>query len=535
MNEQIRTYDGSHLPPPSTRASRSRADDHRIKVYKARLKQAGLLKNITLKNPQDVEAALHLLTYGQTGQHSRLSIATGTAVRLANGHVVSLDRLAEHLRRKHVLARTAQPGECTSCAPSPWTSHLDAPGNWRIAEQIFAKSWEYKSRRLSFDHLQELRCETVTYATWFDTVMNSRDLLQQGDFKNAVALLRLAPMQLRDMLQVEPPGTLDLILGPIFTVMAAPQSADVQTQMVVKSLVRYLAQVSTEIDGLSLELRAIFTLLSQVSTEDGSALYETALGARKCILDLESVTCKSWEAHADGQCLNMMCTDTIMALDSSKLEESMQVAHKWCRLGAVVGYNHLPAGLEASLQAEYEKAAARFGKTSREASLPLCVLAQLYGQRSVVMQSMKDTNRAQEALWVLLDNATADATRYTTKERLCTQRDLYWGVSGTYFLQGNSELAEEYMRKAISAGVTVDGELSESVFRLRIQLRGFFMRFGNDAGVVEMEGRRQEYLAHLQEQVRASKNDTRAEARYVTALHATWPSATMFRQIGMGP
>lgn len=231
----------------------------------------------------------------------------------------------------------------------------------------------------------------------------------------------------------------------------------------------------------------------------------------------------------------MICTDTIMAPDSSKLDERMQVAHKWCRLGAVVGYNHLPAGLEASLKAEYEKAVARFGKTSREASLPLSVLAQLYGQRSVVMRSMEDSKRAQQALWELLEIMTADATQYTTTERLCRRRDLYWGISSTYFMQGYPEFAEKYMRKAISDGITLDGELSESVFRLRIQLRGFFMRVGNDAGVVEMEGKRQEYLTHLQEQVRVSKNDPRAEARYVTALHATWPSATMFRPIGMEP
>lgn len=263
------------------------------------------MKNITLKSPEDVEAALQLLTYGQTGQPSRLGVATGTGVRLANGHMVSFERLAVHLRRKRVFARTAQPGGCMSCAPSPWTSHLDAPESWRITEQIFVKAWEYKSRRLSLDQIQELRCEAIEHTASFDTIMNSRDLLRQGDVKNAVALLRLAPMQLREMLQVEPPGTLDLILGPIFTVIAAPQSADVQTQMVVKSLVRYLAEVSAEIDGLSLDLRAIFTLLSQVSAEDGSALYETALGARKCILDLESVTCKSCKPWIPSKPLRM--------------------------------------------------------------------------------------------------------------------------------------------------------------------------------------------------------------------------------------
>lgn len=213
----------------------------------------------------------------------------------------------------------------------------------------------------------------------------------------------------------------------------------------------------------------------------------------------------------------------------------MLVAHKWCRMAAVVGYEHLPAELEAGVVGEYEKAVARFGKASREAALPLSVLAQLYGQRSFVHADMDEATRAQQALSDLLEIVTADTAQFTTRERLIRQRDLCWGMSNTYFMQGQPVLVEKFMRRAISDAILLDGEYSDPVFQLHIQLRGFFKSFRNQAGVDEMDGQRQRYLRHLREQVRASENDPRAEARYVMALHATWPSATMFRPIGMEP
>lgn len=213
----------------------------------------------------------------------------------------------------------------------------------------------------------------------------------------------------------------------------------------------------------------------------------------------------------------------------------MLVAHKWCRLAAIVGYEHLPAQLEARVVGEYEKAVARFGKTSREAALPLSVLAQLYRQRSVVHADMGESRRAQQAVSDLLEIVTAETAQLTTRERLSRQRDLCSGMSSTYFMQGQPVLAEKFMRRAISDAILLDGEYSDPVFRIHIQLRGFFKSLGNQAGASEMEGQRQRYLHHLREQVRASENDPRAEARYVTALHATWPSATMFTPIGMEP
>lgn len=306
-----------------------------MKAYKARLKQDGLLKNITLKSPEDIEATLQVLAHAQeaatrqAGSPSRSGAAAATTittitttsggraagVQLANGHVVTFERLAVHLRRKRMLV-DHHAGHY-GAGSSPWApSHLGAPGPWRTAQQIFAKSWEYKARRLKDDPhgggggrtsqgppvvaaaaaaAAGRREEAIDYTPWYDTVMYARDLLRQGHFADAVALLRLAPAQLTQMLRAEPPAALDLILGPIFSLIsAAPQGADLRIQMVVKSLVRYLAAASAEMDGLSPDLRAVVGLLSRLSTEDGSSLYETAIRARKCMLDLEGVTCKSF-------------------------------------------------------------------------------------------------------------------------------------------------------------------------------------------------------------------------------------------------
>lgn len=230
-----------------------------MKSYKARLKQAGLLKNITLKSPEDIEAALQVLAHAQAaprqaGSTARPDAAAATTttttttttiittsgaktagVRLANGHVVSFKRLAVHLRRKRMLVdhHAGHYG-----ASSPWaSSHLGAPGPWRTVEQIFAKSWEYKSRRLKDDPhgggggggrtqdppvVAAAAREAIGHTPWFETIMYARDLLRQGRFADAVALLRLAPAQLTQMLRAEPPATLDLLLGVIVTLISAP-------------------------------------------------------------------------------------------------------------------------------------------------------------------------------------------------------------------------------------------------------------------------------------------------------------------------
>lgn len=221
----------------------------------------------------------------------------------------------------------------------------------------------------------------------------------------------------------------------------------------------------------------------------------------------------------------------------------MNVAHRWCQLSAVAGYDHLPIGWADKVQAEYEQAVARFGKTSQEAMLPLCVLVQYYGQKSVITGSTKDIERAHQDTEEVLRILAVDTIPFPPRERLIRRRDLYWGVSAIYYMKHNPASAEKYMRLAIDDGIALDGPYAESVFRYRIQLLGFFRVWSNtmdssrkainDAGISEMEEKRQEYLDHLQEQMKISNNDPHAEARYVTALHATWPSVSMFRPIGV--
>lgn len=252
------------------------------------------MKNITLKRPEEVEEALRLLADRQSGRSSGAAVvATAKGVRLANGHTVTFERLAEHLRRKGVFMPREQGGSTTFSQPSPWTSHLDSPGRLLTIEQIFNKTWEYKSRRLGIDTQEPGRSGTLDYKSPFDTIMYSRDLLRQGNFQAAATLLRLAPRQLRGLLQVEPPRTLDFIYSLIVTVISAPESATVQVRRIVNSLIRYLAHICVEIDGLSPDLRVIFGLLSQVSLEEGSQLYDTAVKARVCMLELEEVNCES--------------------------------------------------------------------------------------------------------------------------------------------------------------------------------------------------------------------------------------------------
>lgn len=529
-------------PFPGADALQKQTNNTSAKAYKFRLKQAGLMKNITLKKPEEVQEALRLLADRQTGRSSRASVVTtAEGVKLANGRTVTFEKLAEHLRRKGVFLPTVQGGCTTSSRPSPWTSHLDAPQSLHIVEQIFIKTWEYKSRRLDIDTQEPGRRGTLDYKSPFDTVMYSRDLLRQGNFQAAVALLRLAPGQLRQLLQAHPPRTLDFIYNLIVTIVSAPESAKVQIQMIVSSLIRYLAEICTEIVGLSPDLCVIFRLLSQVGLEEGSQLYDTAVRARKCMLDLEEASCKFLKLLASSN--DLMLTDMGLTLDSSTVRERMNVAQRWCQLGAVAGYHHLPTGWVDKVQAEYEQNVARFGRKSQEAMLPLCVLVQFYGQKSVVSGSTKDIEMAQQGTDEVLEILAAETIPFNARERLIRRRDLYWGLSAIYFMKRNPASAEKYMRLAIHYGIALDGPYAESVFRFRIQLLGFFRiwskttdnsrRAINDAGILELEGKRQEYLDYLQEQIRISNNNPQAEGRYVTALHATWPSVSMFRPIGM--
>lgn len=336
------------------------------------------MKNVTLKDPEAVQAALRLLqpeTEGGPGagppapgpyvSASAVAVA-GRDVKLANGQTVSVERLAEHLRRKRLLVHMAErerqrgkgkrktnfdinDGTCGGGGgvaaplaapvpvPSPGTSHLDAPRSFRLVEQILAKSWAYRSRRTIHDtrsttstqHMPSSSSSSSnphdvpastsasmsesdfsTYQATFHTVMNTRDLLQGGNLRDAVQLLKMAPGHLRDALRVEPPRTLDMIFNFIVVLADAPgpgpgsgAATGWQTRAIVRSLVRYLAELSAEMRGLYPDLRDLFRLLYQVSLDDdddGGGLAETTARAWKCVLTYESSICKSLSCHPLG-------------------------------------------------------------------------------------------------------------------------------------------------------------------------------------------------------------------------------------------
>lgn len=160
---------------------------------------------------------------------------------------------------------------------SPSASNLISPGSHRILEQIFTQSREYSSRKPSLGAPQcPETCPEVNtdIEGAFNTIMSARDLLQQEYFRDAIALLQLASKQMRRLFQKEARGLLSYVLDTIMVLIAASRATTVpdQTQTIVNSLVRYLAESSAEIEGLSSELHIIVNLLARISHEGGSGL-----------------------------------------------------------------------------------------------------------------------------------------------------------------------------------------------------------------------------------------------------------------------
>lgn len=427
-------------------------------MVKTRLKKWGYSKNVSVRS-EEVESLMELIFEAESQGDVR---KTSTAVTLATGRTVGLDRVAAHLRRKRVpptvvqkasqlsLARYHNPG--ASSSSSPTALRLDAPDIFRLPEAIFADVNSYVHGQYGTPGvLYLIKTGTGEDLRVYDLTVSVRKLLVQDKPDEALALLRAAPSRINDLLASDRPTILRCILSSIINLLSAP-GGRAELGDTVKALIRYIAAVAADAARWPPEhpLRRLFHGLSQASDE---ALLEIAIRGYKCLLTSYS--------SLPGLAIR---PETISA---------------WLDLGDAAGFETLPsAEIEEALWESYQAHASQSATPSHEAVQQLFFMAEL--ERQKVKARGISTERLKQLLQMTLDACGGDA------KNLNSEMNCHYYLAGLYKAEdGERDRAKSHFRRTIdiSKQLGLDGATAF----LMAELQGWLREWGEVDKVEEMQ------------------------------------------------
>lgn len=292
----------------------------RPRAYKRRLKAWAFRKNIAI-NEDDTPLLLEAI-----------SRASSEDIHLPDGRVVSIERVASHLKRKgvelpqesripssslsshspryHQALRLYSRGSSSSSSNSSSSDSedsprlslsslaIDPPDVYKLVGRLFADTRLYNQTKTAAGAAAPSDLMTVPDPNWFQTsvaVSTTRHLLELDHCTPALGLLRALPRQLNQVLRNDSPRA----LGQVFTVIkrlmapSSPSATDVTTAQVgnvIRALVRYLAATANEEEPSSSPassakgfphpvFRRILVSLASLSRLDDESLYEAATRA----------------------------------------------------------------------------------------------------------------------------------------------------------------------------------------------------------------------------------------------------------------
>lgn len=432
-------------------------------MVKTRLKKWGYSKNVSVKS-DEVESLMELIFEAESQGDVRKA---STAVTLATGRTVGLDRVAAHLRRKRVppdvvhkatqlsLARYHRGGvgfgSSGSGPTSPTALLVDAPDIFRLPELIFSGVNSYvRGQYGSPGVLYLIKTGTREDLRVYDLTIPARKLLVQNKPDEALALLRAAPARIRDLLASDRPTILRCILSSVINLLSAPGGRELDDA--VRALVRYVSAVAADAEQWSPEhpLRRLFQALSQASDQ---SLLEIAIRGYKCLL--------------------------VSYTSLPGLSVRPETISAWLDLGDAVGFETLPSEeIENALWSSYQACAAQSETPSPEAVQQLFFMAEL--ERQKVKARGISTHRLKQLLQMTLDACSGDDAT------LNTEMNCHYYLAGLYKAEGERDPAKSHFRTAIyiSKRLGIDGATAF----LMAELQGWLREWGEVGDVEEMQG-----------------------------------------------
>lgn len=443
-------------------------------MYKIRLKKWGYTKNVSVKS-EEIEPLLRLL---DEAEHKGDARASSGEVQLATGRVVGLDRLAAHLRRKAQrqhqslavdtrlassstsLARyrrggggggSAGAGSLSgSVSPSPTSLAINSPDMYRISEIVFADVHAYVCGRILEPKGLKLvqRSDYDMTSPVFSMVHAASEFLKQGRLDEALALLRVAPARLRNVIMYEPPN----ILHCLFMVIVHLLSTSGSEQLVssIKALLAYAAATADENSrhwSPQYPVRRILRSLADLSASKDFALRDMTVHAWRCLLRSHDLTLGS--------------------------PDCAQTFPNWLDLGESAGFDVLPSDLLEKMHWEvYRKRVAELGEADMQSWSQLFYLAEL--ERQKVKARGAPTARLQRCLEMALRGIEGAQPGQGLVAKYNCQRSL----AEIYGDQGRRELSERFLRDAIETAAVRHGRNDERVLQMLLELENRLSEWG---------------------------------------------------------
>lgn len=456
-------------------------------MYKIRLKKWGYTKNVSVKS-EEIEPLLRLL---DEAEHKGDARATSSEVQLATGRVVGLDRLAAHLRRKAqrqhqalaVDTRLAASSSTTTSltkyrrgtggsgswsgsgsssaggsssistfgrSPSPTSLAINSPDMYRISEIVFADVHAYVCGRILEPKGLVLvqRSDYDMTSPVFSMVHAASEFLKQGRLDEALALLRVAPARLRNVIVYEPPN----ILHCLFMVIVHLLSTSGSEQLVssIKALLAYAAATADENSrhwSPQYPVRRILRSLADLSASKDFALRDMTVHAWRCLLRSHDLTLGS--------------------------PDCAQTFPNWLDLGESAGFDVLPSDLLEKMHWEvYRKRVAEFGEADMQSWSQLFYISEL--ERQKVKARGTPTDKLQRYLELTLAGIEGAEPGKGLVAKYNCQRSL----ADIYNDQGQRDLSESYLRDAIETAAVRHGRNDERVLQMLFELENRLAEWG---------------------------------------------------------
>lgn len=418
-------------------------------MVKTRLKKWGYTKNVSVKS-DEVESLMELIFDAESQGSVR---RTSTAVTLATGRVVGLDRVAAHLRRKRIPASIVQKASQLSMAryqgggsPSPTSLTMNSPIEFRLPESIFfdVQNYVYGSFQRP-DGMELVRAGSkLEHTELVDMAFSARKLFDQNKDTEALALLRMAPDRARELLQSDHPTIPRYLFMSLIHLLNVPSGRSLEDT--VKALVKYVAALATDQDLEWPEqhpLRRILIHLGQA--KDESLLDIVVLGYKRLLNSYESIS---------GQSVKDSTTSA------------------WLDLGEAAGFDSLPVeALEKSLWKAYQEKMAN--EEGRQTSFQ-----QLFWMSELERQKVKNLGLSTERLQELLQMTLQACKETENPSAINAELNCHYSLAGMYRERGERALAEEHMRTTIEKCQQLG--IAATAARLMGELQGWHSEWGED-------------------------------------------------------
>ncbi|ROV90734.1 hypothetical protein VSDG_08281 [Cytospora chrysosperma] len=450
------------------------------RMYKIRLKKWGYSKNVSVRS-DEIEPLLKLLN--DAGSQGNAE-TTSNEVKLATGRVVGLDRLAAHLKRKTQrlsATDTRRPSQMSVVQYhqggnlSPRLLAINSPDIFRISELVFSDVHAYVCGRVMDPTAvnvsnQSIAVITALTAPVFSMIHSARRFLEEDRLEEALALLRLAPTKIKDVIINEPPDSLHCIFMVIVHLLTV--SGAERLVKSVRALISYASAMADERSSKwapQYPLRRILRCLSNLSASEDFALRDMAVHAWRCLLRSQD-----------------------LALGAPACAETFA---RWLDLGESGGFDVLPSELLEKMHWEvYRRNVEEFGASHRAAWTQLFYLSEL--ERQKVNARGLPTDKLQR----LLEETLYYLQNLPPRQGLAARYNCEANLARIYKKNGQPGLAESCMRAAITTSIERNGQEDPLTLGDILELETWLAEWSEDAKAQELKQWQSAILVNLEKQ-----------------------------------